>query len=204
MQLLIFCFLCPCLSLFADLVDLQSQPTSIPVDLRYATTNNKLETALYPAPKIYVDEFVARNLGRVQRDLAKEGLGLIVYEGYRPQSVQSVLDDYHQFNSCFSYQFDDSAHYRKGLGVDVGIYYLDGQPLNLPTEWGDDCAKAYRDYPFHDGCTYHNSAILAKYMAIYGFEPMRERWWHFDLRGWELAPNLNFEYADLAHTSPKK
>jgi len=180
-----------------DLVNIQYFNDNIVVDMRYATTLNMLQQPIYPSHYVYLDGYVATRLGRVQKDLAKEGLGLIVYEGYRPPSVQAFLNQWRCKHCHHTYQFDDAPHYRKGLGVDVAIYYMSGQPLELPTAWGHDCARAYRDFPFLECHVFHNSAILEKIMVQNGFVPMRERWWHFDLKGWELAPDLNLEYCDL-------
>ena len=27
--------------------------------------------------------------------------------------------------------------------------------------------------------------------------PKREKWWHFDLKGWDSAPDLTVEYNEL-------
>ena len=180
-----------------DLVDIQAFNPHVLVDMRYATQHNPLGKAIYPSHKIYIDGYVATRLGRVQRELAREGLGLIIYEGYRPPSVQAILDAHREKHSHHCYQFDDSGHYRKALGVDVSIYYSDCQLLELPTPWGEDGARAYQDYPYLPAHVYHNRMILEKYMKRHGFVPMRERWWHFDLKGWEMAPDLNLEYNGI-------
>ncbi len=189
-----------CLSLFsvqADLVDIHKFNPKIHVDFRYGTDNNYLGRPLYPAYRIYVDAFVATRLGRVQRDLAKEeGLGLIIYQGYRPPSVQAYIESL-VCPACLWRVREEAPHYRKGLGVDVAIYYLDGLPLRLPTGYDDVTAAAYRDYPFLSCHVYHNRTILEKYMHRYGFESQREKWWHFDLRGWDQAPDLCIEYNEL-------
>lgn len=184
-------------SLTADcssLVDVRKLNNDIAVDLRYATTNNVFQRVFYPSPTIYVDSCVALRLSRIQRELSKQGIGLIVFEGYRPPSIQQALDI---MNLSQEYRFDDTEHYRKGLGVDVGLYYLDGQDLEVPSPWGIDCERAYQDFYDLPAMAYHNRTLLTEIMMRHGFVPLRERWWHFDLKGWDNAPNLSYEPVDL-------
>lgn len=206
MKRILFFFLACCLAVIsgghADLVNIKSVQPQIYVDFRYASDYNSLQRPLYPFAEIYVDRFVAHRLGRVMYDLAKDGLGLVIYEGYRPPSVQRTIESL-SCDNCQARARDDAPHYRKGLGVDVAIYYLDGQICELPTEYGVICPKTYRDYLYNGPNVYHNSALLEQVMCRYGFVPMREKWWHFDLRGWEEAPDLAIEYEELkAHPAP--
>lgn len=182
-----------------NLVDIKAFNPKIHVDLRYSTEDNYLVKAIYPCNRVFVDLWVAKRLSRVQRDLAKDGLGLIIWEGYRPPSIQKLIEA--NTCSCALWMCQrDSDHYRKGLGVDVAIYYLDGQPLELPTPYDDISASAYRGYPFLPSHVFHNCALLEKYMVLYGFVPMREKWWHYDFKGWDDAPCLDLEYDELCST----
>jgi D-alanyl-D-alanine dipeptidase len=147
------------------------------VDLR-----QNLPEAVYHCDKIYVHRHVASRLKRVQQDLATLGLGLIVFEGYRPPSEE---------------QFPDENVYSKGTGIDVSIYYLNDCHLAMPTEYGDDSPRARRDYIEHPAHVFHNCWILEKHMIKYGFESQIDNWWHFNLKGWDCQEDLNMEYSDL-------
>src|SRR5213592_3504920 len=61
--------------------------TDIPADVRYATSNNFMHTPLYPVARVFLRAPAARALHDVQRDLAVQGLGLKIFDGYRPYSV---------------------------------------------------------------------------------------------------------------------
>jgi zinc D-Ala-D-Ala dipeptidase len=61
--------------------------TDIPSDVRYATTNNFMHQKLYPVARVYLRRPAAIALHEVERDLAREGLGLRVFDGYRPYRV---------------------------------------------------------------------------------------------------------------------
>lgn len=199
MPYIIIFLLCAALQLHGhDLVEVKRHQPKIVIDFRYATADNFFGRALYPFSTIYLERYVAHRLGRVMRDLAKDGVGLIIYEGYRPPSVQGLIEA----ENC-AYK-DDAPHYRKGLGVDVALYYLDGQSLELPTAYDARSPRAYRDYYQLPPHVFHNSSLLEQVMCRHGFVPMREKWWHFDLHGWEEAPDLTLEYEDLiTHPAPK-
>lgn len=125
--------------------------------------------------KIYVHHLVASRLKRVQEDLAKLGLGIVVYDGYRSPSLDPFPDNY---------------NYTKGMGIDLSIYYLNGCHLAMPTEYGDESDHARRDcveWPAH---VFHNCWILEKAMGDHGFEPTTENWWHFNLKGWNYQEDL--------------
>ncbi|HYC24273.1 MAG TPA: M15 family metallopeptidase, partial [Candidatus Bathyarchaeia archaeon] len=71
-----------------DLVDLATLDRSIVLDLRYATSDNFTRQKLYPVARCLLRRDVAERLVRVQRALRAQGLGLAVWDCYRPISVQ--------------------------------------------------------------------------------------------------------------------
>lgn len=161
------------------LVDLQEYNPKIWVHLH--TFTDESGNQINPLYNLFVEETVASRLTRIQGDLAKEGIGLIVYQGYLPPNP-----------------FDDSPHYRKGLGVDVDLYYLDGQSLAMPTFYGDvDAPAAYRDFPYLPAHVFHNRALLDKHMLAHGFVPQRENWWHYNIKGWQDFPSLTVNCDEL-------
>ncbi len=62
-------------------------------EIRYATKYNFTGTKLYPFPIAFLRKEVAVALEQVQRYLADKGLGLKVWDGYRPMSVQQKMWD---------------------------------------------------------------------------------------------------------------
>ena len=68
-----------------EMVDLA--PLGVALDLRYATANNFMHVPLYPVAKAFLRALAAQALVDVNRDLAREGLGVKVFDAYRPYSV---------------------------------------------------------------------------------------------------------------------
>src|ERR687886_716164 len=75
----------------ARLVDIRSVNNKIALDIRYATANNFLKRKLYPVARCVLRGAAVKSLSQVQDDLAKQGLGLKVYDCYRPLSIQKQM-----------------------------------------------------------------------------------------------------------------
>src|SRR5262249_17296463 len=73
------------------LVELTSAAADIRVQLRYATADNVMGRPLYRFTACWVLPDLARRLANAQRTLVKHGLGLLVWDCYRPHSVQWEL-----------------------------------------------------------------------------------------------------------------
>src|SRR3990172_1452285 len=69
------------------LVDATVFAQTLALDLRYATADNFVGARIdgYEAARCLLSEPAARALTAVQADLAAEGLGLVVFDCYRPQ-----------------------------------------------------------------------------------------------------------------------
>src|SRR5688572_27118223 len=75
----------------ARLVDVQSIDPTIRVELRYNRADNAFKRRLYRSNVAMLREPVARRLSRVQSRLRKQGLGLKIWDAYRPRSVQHTM-----------------------------------------------------------------------------------------------------------------
>src|SRR5687768_7055926 len=67
-----------------QLIDLEEFIPGIILDIRYATANNFTGEKIYDVAKAYARKPVAEALKRVQEDLAKQRLGIKVFDAYRP------------------------------------------------------------------------------------------------------------------------
>src|ERR1039458_3680036 len=74
-----------------DLVDILSINPTIVLDIRYATENNFTHHKLYPVVKCMLRREPAESLSAVQKELKIRGLGLKVFDGYRPLFIQKKL-----------------------------------------------------------------------------------------------------------------
>src|SRR5438105_2059932 len=71
----------------ADLLELVKLEKTIKLDIRYATANNFVGRPVYPEARAFLQRPAAESLVRVHKLLKKEGLGLVIFDGYRPWTI---------------------------------------------------------------------------------------------------------------------
>jgi D-alanyl-D-alanine dipeptidase len=166
--------------------------TDIPRDVRYATTNNFMHQILYPVAKVFLRRPAAIALHDVERDLAREGLGLRLFDGYRPYRVTVRMWKPIR-NPDFVADPAKGSRHNRGAAVDLTLIDLrTGRELPMPTGYDAFTVKARQDYNDLPAEAIANRAKLREVMTRHGFDPLPSEWWHFDFRGWE-----KFELLDL-------
>src|SRR5687767_13849285 len=68
----------------ARLVELITLDSTIKLDIRYATDNNFVGRAVYPAARAFLQKPAAKAVVAVHKKLRKRGLGLVIFDAYRP------------------------------------------------------------------------------------------------------------------------
>lgn len=164
------------------LVDLES--LGIPVDVRYATANNFMKTPLYPVAKAYLRAPAARALQNIQRELAPRGLGIKVFDGYRPYRVTEAMWEPIKNPDYVADPAKGSRHNR-GAAVDLTLISLaTGEELPMPTGYDDFTERAAHAFTDLPADALANRALLREVMTKHGFEPLPSEWWHYDFAGW--------------------
>ena len=177
-----------------------SLPGFIPglrTDVRYATTHNFTGQQLYRHPNVLLRLPDAKALRAIQAELAAQGLGLLVFDGYRP---------YHITEKMWAIVPDDryAADPRKGSGhnrgvaVDLTLIKLpSGDTLAMPTGYDDFTEKAHYSYQPADSTVRANRAFLRQIMEKHGFIALETEWWHFYLANPQQYPLLDLEFEIL-------
>jgi D-alanyl-D-alanine dipeptidase len=179
------------------LVDVGQAVPGIVLDVRYATANNFMKRPLYPVARVFVREPVAAALAAVERDLAPEGLGLKVFDGYRPYRVTEVMWEPYK-NPDFVADPAKGSRHNRGAAVDLTLIDLrSGAELEMPTPYDDFTSHARQDFNELPAGVIANRAKLRDVMVRHGFEPLPSEWWHFDFKGWERFPLMNVGLEDL-------
>lgn len=166
--------------------------TDIPRDVRYATTNNFMHAKLYPESKVLLRRPAAIALHEVERELAHDGLGLKIFDGYRPYRVTVRMWKPIR-NPDFVADPAKGSRHNRGAAVDLTLIDLrTGRELPMPTGYDDFTPRARQDFNDLPAEAIANRAKLREVMTKHGFDPLPSEWWHFDFRGWE-----KFELLDL-------
>ncbi len=176
-----------------QLVELKKYIPDIKLDIRYATKNNFAKQAVYQQARAFARLPVAKSLKRVQAELKKSGLGLKIFDGYRPYSVTVKFFDIASDKNFVANPKDGSRHNR-GCAMDLTIINLKtGKDLNMPTPYDSFAAAASSDYKDLPADVIKNRDLLISVMERNGFRVLDNEWWHFDFIGWK-----NFELMDMA------
>lgn len=148
---------------------------------KYATTNNFTNRILYTKPDAFMRIEAAEALHKIATELETQGLGLKIFDAYRPYSVTKTMwevvpDDRYAANPA-----KGSGHNR-GAAVDLTLYNLKtGEELEMPTPFDDFTEKAHISYMQLANNVLQNRAILINIMRKYGFIALETEWWHFYL-----------------------
>ena len=174
-----------------QLVDLSTIP-GIVLDIRYATANNFMKQQLYPVAKAYLRAPAARALANIQAELAPLGLGLKIYDAYRPYSITEKMWEPIKNEDYVANPAKGSRHNR-GAAVDLTLIDLrTGNELPMPTPYDDFTTRARNDFNDLPANVIGSRERLKLVMTKHGFEPLPSEWWHYDFAGWQ-----RFELMDV-------
>jgi D-alanyl-D-alanine dipeptidase len=181
---------------WARLVDIRKVNPNIRLDIRYATTNNFLKRKLYTVAKCALRASVAQKLALVQTDLEKIGLGLKVYDCYRPFSVtkqmwQAWPDPRYVANPA------RGSRHNRGAAIDLTLVDRTGKELEMPTPYDDFTKKAHADYQGGSAQSRKNRQVLKDAMKKQGFIGITTEWWHFDSEDWQKFAILNVSLSEI-------
>lgn len=176
-----------------QLVELKKFIPGIRLDIRYATKNNFAKQAVYAQARAFARLPVAKSLKSVQAELKKQGLGLKIFDGYRPYSVTVKFFEIASDKNFVANPKDGSRHNR-GCAIDLTLIDLKtGKDLNMPTPYDSFAAAASPNYKNLSADVIRNRDLLIGVMERNGFRVLDNEWWHFDFKGWK-----NFELMDMA------
>ena len=199
----------------AGMVDVRALAPDIEVEMRYAGVDNFTGAPVpgYAANRCYLLRPAAEALARVQASLRAEGLGLRVYDCYRPaHAVLSFVDwvgspddpalkarwypNVDRIALMPGYIGRVSGHSR-GATVDLTLVRCDGQggcaPLDMGTPYDFFDPLAHTDAAEITGVQRDNRLRLVEAMAAQGLANYPKEWWHFTLRP-EPDPGTAYDF----------
>ena len=187
------------------------------VELRYATVDNFVGRPVDgygPDARAFLSTPAAEALGRAQAALVPFGLGLKVFDAYRPQRAvdhfvrwgrdladRSTKAEYYPDvakKDLFGegYIAERSSHSR-GSTVDLTIVRLDidgtVRELDMGSRYDFFGPVSWPDSDAVTGQQRANRAFLRQVMTAHGFAPYAQEWWHFTFND-EPHPDTYFDF----------
>jgi D-alanyl-D-alanine dipeptidase len=180
-----------------ELVNLEKLIPNIVLDIRYATTNNFTKEKIYNLAKAYARKPVAEAVKKAQAELNKQGLGIKIFDGYRPYSATVKFYEVYRDTNFVASPYRGSRHNR-GCAVDITLIDLKTKhELKMPTPYDTFVKEARPTYPIKDAEAKKNRDLLIAVMSKYGFKVNASEWWHFDFIGYKKYEVLDIDFEEL-------
>lgn len=182
-----------------DLIDLSTLNAPLKLDIRYASANNFMGTPFYEDARAFLQRPAAEALEEVAASLAEQGLGLIVYDAYRPWFVTKMFWEATPDSlKHFVAPPGDGSRHNRGAAVDVGLYNLrTGEPLQMPSGYDEFTRRAYADFQGGPEVALRNRDLLRGAMEHHGFSVYSYEWWHYDYAEWRMYPIMNMRFSEI-------
>jgi D-alanyl-D-alanine dipeptidase len=149
--------------------------------LRYATASNAAGRVLYPPDMpCLLREATARKLSHAQVFLEEHGLGILIWDAYRPPEIQQALWELsgRAENFVSDPALGWSAHCT-GTAIDLTLVDHTGRALPMPTDFDVLSKHASALYTGDDPEIRRRLRLLQKAMRSAGLSPYIREWWHF-------------------------
>ena len=197
----------------AGFVDAADVVDGLVVEMRYVGTNNFVGTAIdgYEAARCLLTSQAAQALAAVQRDLSARGLGLKVYDCYRPlravahfrrwardtgdvKQKRAFYPDVDKRNLfALGYLSTRSSHAR-GSTVDLTLVTRrDGAEVDMGSPFDFFGTRSHLRAADVGPGQSRNRFLLVEAMARRGFRASSKEWWHFTLAN-EPFPATSFDF----------
>lgn len=196
-------------------VEIGEAVPGIEVELRYFTEDNFVGAVIdgYEAERCYITAEAATALKNVQAELEPFGLGLKVFDAYRPQQAVDhfvrwaedlgdiemkarYYPDVEKTNLFRDGYIAAKSGHSRGSTVDLTIVARDAggsAELDMGTVWDYFGPKSWPSNTEISVEARANRMLLQSLMVKHGFRPLAEEWWHFTLVD-ESFPDTYFNF----------
>lgn len=186
------------------LVDVLEVIPDAQLDIRYATEKNFVNEAVYPVARCLLRRSVALRLRRVAESLHDQGYRLLLWDCYRPFSVQErlwAIEPDERFVARpvrVGGRPAEGSKHNRGAAVDVSLVTADGHAVEMPTAHDDFSDRAVPGHPSWTPLAAEHAKALDDAMRAQGFSQLATEWWHYDAEGWERFSLLDVPLATSA------
>ena len=182
-----------------DLVELIKLDPSFKLDIRYATNNNLVGRPVYTEARAFLQRPAAEALVKVNKELKPLGLGLLIFDGYRPWSVTKIFWDITpEKDRIFVADPSKGSKHNRGCAIDLSMYDLKtGKEIVMPGIYDEASERSYPDYKGGTDEQRRMRDLLRSKMEANGFTVYEYEWWHFDLKDWQSYRIQNIPFSEI-------
>ena len=189
---------------------------SIVIEMRYGTNNNFTGRPIpgYGSRQAVITIATANALKKVQKELNKLGLGLKIFDAYRPQKAvnyfmkwsdqpsDTIMKNKYYPNLKKNTLFDlgyiaSKSGHTRGSTIDVTLLYESGpekgKEVDMGSEWDLFGVRSGYRYVAISMIQKENRRLLRELMIAHEFLPYDKEWWHFSLKN-EPYPDTYFDF----------
>jgi D-alanyl-D-alanine dipeptidase len=166
------------------MVDVQKVDSSIIVDLRYATPNNFTGAPLpgYEGNRAFLRAEAAAALAVVQEDLRMQGMGLKIFDAYRPVRASEAMVAWTQKTNRADLLLDgyiaSRSRHNLGVAIDLTLVNLATKgEITMGTPFDNFSRAAHTKNA--SGVILKNRQMLKRVMERQGFVNYEKEWWHY-------------------------
>ena len=167
--------------------------TDFAYDLRYATKNNFLKAKVYDCAECYVRAKTAKALLKANKEFLEKGVKIKFFDCYRPNAVQFMMWKIVPNPQYVANPVKGSIH-NKGGAVDITLVDMDGNELDMGTDFDFFGKRAYHDNLDLPQEVLDNRTLLKETMERHGFWSIRTEWWHYNLSAGSNDKVANFRW----------
>lgn len=161
--------------------------------LVYATQDNFTKTILYPCSRCFVNSKIYWRLIKAQQEAQRSQLSLVVYDCYRPFSVQKRMYSLVN-NSDYVAKPTKGSKHNKGLAVDLSLANAHGQLLDMGSEFDEFSSRSHYNSDSISKEQFSNRKKLRNIMENSGFTPYDKEWWHFTYNPRKAQPVFDYQW----------
>ena len=186
------------------------------VDMMYARSNNMVGCAVYQeigfGNVAFLRNEALQKLLALIPELDKMHVKMRVCDAYRPPVAhERLLEIIPRSKAKFFAATPEKSNHCHGTAVDVCLTDLNGNNLVYPTEidayeekyskqvlngqfadFDKHLIKARHDYMDAASEAIENRERLKSMMESVGFEAIMHEWWHYNLKGWQNYPMVEW------------
>lgn len=183
----------------SELVELVKLDPTIKLDIRYATTNNFLNSRMYDEARAFLQHPAAEAVVRAHHELKKLGYGLLIHDGYRPWYVTKMFwEATPEAQRKFVADPATGSRHNRGCAVDLSLYDLKtGRAVDMPSFYDEMTDRAYPNYKGGTDEERRLRDLLRTAMEKQGFTVFEFEWWHFDYKDYKLYPIENVKFDEI-------